>query len=225
MSTHFPTPAMPIRAVLFDMDGLMLNTEDIYQLVGTELLRRRDKHFGDDLRNSMMGQPAEAALAVMINWHSLTDTVEDLATESEQVFWEFVGDRLAVMPGLLELLDFVEEQQLPKAVATSGARDYAQELLSRVNLIDRFEFVVTANDITHGKPHPEIYELAAGKLNFTPTESLVLEDSHNGCRSGAAAGAYTVAVPSPHSAAHDFSTASFVANTLADPRIRQVLAG
>lgn len=225
MSTEFPTPTTPIRAVLFDMDGLMLNTEDIYQLVGTELLNRRGKLFEDDLRNSMMGQPAEAALAVMIKWHGLADTVEALAIESEQVFWEFVGDRLEVMPGLLELLDFVEQQRLPKAVATSGARNYAQELLSRANLLDRYEFVVTANDITHGKPHPEIYELAAGKLNFTPAESLVLEDSHNGCRSGAAAGAYTVAVPSPHSEAHDFSTAKFVANTLADPRIRQVLAG
>lgn len=224
MSKHFPPPAKPIQAVLFDMDGLMLNTEDIYQLVGTELLSRRNKSFEDDLRNSMMGQPAEAALAVMIDWHNLPDTVPELAVESEQVFWELVGDRLEVMPGLLELLAFVEQQRLPKAVATSGAPDYAKQLLSRVDLLDRFEFVLTSGDITQGKPHPEIYELGASRLAKAPAEILVLEDSHNGCKASAAAGTYTVAVPSPHSIDHDFAVAEFVANTLRDPRIRSVLA-
>jgi HAD superfamily hydrolase (TIGR01509 family) len=219
-----PTPQTPIRAVVFDLDGLMVNTEDVYQLVGTELMRRRGKTFDDDLRGAMMGQPAPAALAVMIKWHALTDTLDDLAAESEQTFWEFVESRLTTMPGLHELLAYIDERGLRKAIATSGARHYAEELLSRVDLHEHFEFLLTAGDITHGKPHPEIYQLAAARLGLATSECLVLEDSHNGCKAGVTAGAYTVAVPSPHSADHDFTGAKFIADSLADPRIRAVLA-
>ncbi len=220
---HPPVPDAPIRAVVFDLDGLMINTEDVYQLVGTELMRRRSKTFDDDLRHAMMGQPATKALAVMIEWHSLDDTVEDLAMESEKTFWEFVEHRLTTMPGLHDLLALIDQRGLPKAIATSGARHYAEELLRRIDLHEEFKFLVTANDVTHGKPHPEIYELAAARLGLTAAETLVLEDSHNGCRAAIAAGAYTVAVPSPHSADHDFTGAKFIADSLADQRIRHVL--
>lgn len=220
-----PAPDSPIRAVVFDLDGLMVNTEDVYHLVGTELMRRRGKTFDDDLRGAMMGQPAHAALSVAIEWHSLSDSLEDLAAESEATFWELVEDKLTTMPGLHDLLSAVDHHGMRKAIATSGARDYAEELLKRVDLHEHFEFLMTANDITHGKPHPEIYEKAAVKLGLAPAETLVLEDSHNGCKAGIAAGAYTIAVPSPHSADHDFTGAKFIADTLADPRIQQVLAG
>ncbi|QDU57194.1 HAD family hydrolase [Aeoliella mucimassa] len=220
-----PAPDSPIRAVVFDLDGLMINTEDVYQLVGTELMRRRGLTFDDDLRGAMMGQPTLAALSVMIDWHKLKDKVEDLAVESDRTFWEMVEGNLTTMPGLHELLALIDELGLRKAIATSGARKYAEELLSRVDLHEHFEFLLTSNDITHGKPNPEIYLKAAEKLGMQPCEILVLEDSQNGCRAGVDSGAYAVAVPSPHSAGHDFTGAKFVADTLADTRIRRVLAG
>ena len=99
-----PQPELPIRAVVFDLDGLMINTEDVYQLVGTELMRRRGKTFEDDLRGAMMGQPTHAALSVMIDWHELEDSIDDLAKESEQTFWQMVEGNLATMPGLHDLL-------------------------------------------------------------------------------------------------------------------------
>ena len=214
----------PPRAVVFDLDGLLLNTEDIYQEVGTEILARRGKKYEDDLRRKMMGQPAQAALAVMTEWHGLSDSLVDLVDESEEIFLQFVGDRLNPMPGLLDLLQAIEQAGLRKAIATSGARKYAELLLGITELAGRFEFVLTADDVTHGKPHPEVYQRAARQLNLEPAETLVLEDSQNGCLAGIAAGALTVAVPSRHSASHDFTGVAFVANTLADPRIRQTLA-
>lgn len=219
-----PNPEMPIRAVVFDLDGLMVNTEDVYQLVGTELMRRRGKTFEDDLRGAMMGQPTHAALSVMIDWHGLDDRLEDLALESEQTFWQMVEGNLTTMPGLHDLLSFIDKLSLPRAIATSGARDYAQELLGRVELQDDFLFLLTSGDITRGKPDPEIYRLAAERLGIRTSEMIVLEDSQNGCRAGVDSGAYTIAVPSPHSAGHDFTGAKFVADGLDDPRIRRVLA-
>ena len=90
---------------------------------------------------------------------------------------------------------------------------------------DRFAFVLTSADVTHGKPHPEIYQTAAQRLAVDPGAMLVLEDSQAGCKAAVAAGAVAVAVPGGHSRRHDFTGAVFVAETLADPRIEALLAG
>ncbi len=97
------------------------------------------------------------------------------------------------------------------------------EVLSRFDLEPRFEFVLTSDEVTNGKPHPEIYLTSAVRLGVSPDEMLVLEDSENGCRSAAAAGAFVVAVPGGHSAHHDFSLAALSVDSLADPRLYEVL--
>lgn len=219
----FPLPERPIRAVAFDMDGVLASSEDVYLRVGTETLRRRGKPFEDALRHKMMGLPTLVALQTMIDWHGLSDVVEELAVESEQTFWELAGDGLLPMPGVAETFDRLEAAGLPKGVVTSGARNYAERILTAVGVRDRLGFVITADDVTHGKPNPEPYLMAADKHGVEPAEMIVFEDSANGCRAGVAAGAYTVAVPSPHTHDHDFTGAAFVADTLLDPRVARVL--
>jgi HAD superfamily hydrolase (TIGR01509 family) len=127
------------------------------------------------------------------------------------------------MPGVDDLLDELQAARIPAAVATSGTRDYVDYILTRLNLKDRFRFILTADDIQHGKPDPEVYLLAAQRLGVLPAEMLVLEDSANGCRAAVAAGAFTVAVPNRHTRDHIFAGARFIADSLADPRIRRVL--
>jgi HAD superfamily hydrolase (TIGR01509 family) len=211
------------KAVVFDLDGLMFNTEELYQFVGGEVLRRRGKTFDAELLDAMMGRPGSVALQLMINWHQLVDTVEQLATESDEVFAGILGERLETMPGLLELLDALELSRIPKAIATSSRRGFVTDVLSRFDLEPRFEFILTAEDVVQGKPFPEIYQRAAAGFGLEPQQTLVLEDSENGCRAAAAAGAFTIAVPGGHSRRHDFGTASLVVESLADPRIYEAL--
>ena len=218
-----PAPAKPLRAIAFDMDGLLANSEDVYLRVGTETLRRRGKPFEDALRHKMMGLPTPVALQTMIDWHGLPDTIELLADESEKTFWELAGDSLHPMPGVHELFDRIDAAGIPGGVVTSGTRRYAERILTIIGVRDRLRFEITADDITLGKPHPEPYLLAAERHGVDPGEMLVLEDSQNGCRAGVAAGAYTVAVPSPHTLEHDFTGVAFVAQTLHDPRLAAVL--
>lgn len=219
-----PTPERPLGAVTFDLDGLMVNSEDVYCQVGTETLARRGKLFEDDLREAMMGRPAADALQVMIDWYDLDDTVDQLAAESEQLFWQFAASILAPMPGLLDLLAWLDQQLLPYGVATSGGRPYAERILGSIDVLDRLRFLITADDVTRGKPSPDPYLLAAKQHGVTPAEMLVLEDSATGCRSAVAAGTYTVAAPNEHTKSHDFPPVAFIANSLADARIRDVLA-
>jgi HAD superfamily hydrolase (TIGR01509 family) len=212
------------RAVVFDLDGLLFNTEELYQDVGTELLRRRGHVFGADLLNAMMGRPSRVALQLMIDHHGLNDTVETLAAETAEIFPAILDARLALMPGAEQLLGALEHADIPKAIGTSSGRRFVTGVLGRFHLEPRFEFILTAEDVVEGKPQPEIYLKAASRFGLEPAEMMVLEDSHNGCRAAVSAGAIAVAVPGGHSHSHDFTGAAIVADSLADPRIYELLA-
>ena len=215
---------MPVpRAVVFDMDGLMFNTEEIYTLVGAELMRRRGHEFTDELKDAIMGLRPQPTFETMIGWYRLDDTWEELAAESNRIFVGLLDERLAPLPGLLELLDWLEKAGIPKAIGTSSGRDLLGEVFRRFDLRARFHFILTAEDIANGKPHPEIYVTAAGRFGLDTRQILVLEDSQNGCRAAAAAGAFAVAVPGEHSRGHDFSSASLVVDSLEDPRLYEAL--
>jgi len=216
-----------IEAVAFDLDGLLVNTEELYQHVGTELLRRRGRPFEPELLDAMMGRPQPLSLRIMIEWHDLSDTVEALAAETKQIFSALLDTRLRTMKGAVELLAGLDSARggrgIPRGVATSSGPDFALDVLGRVGLLGRFAFVLTCADVTHGKPHPEIYQLAARRLAVEPGRMLVLEDSQAGCAAAVAAGAVAVAVPGGHSRRHDFTGAALIAESLADPAIHALL--
>jgi HAD superfamily hydrolase (TIGR01509 family) len=212
-----------LRAIVFDLDGIIANTEDLYEQAGETVLARRGKSYDAPLKEHMMGRPVVDALKIMIECHSLPDPLDDLMEECRDVLDGLMATDLAPMPGLIPLLDDLQVLQLPVAVATSALREYADNVLTRLNIKQRFQFILTAEDISHGKPAPDVYLLAAKKLSLEPPRMMVLEDSANGCRAGVAAGAYVVAVPNRHTSSHNFAGARFVAETLADPRIRAEL--
>ena len=215
----------PIRAVVFDLDGLLVNTEELYEHVGGRLLERRGRRFEPELLDAMMGRPPAVALRIMIDWHGLDDTPETLAAETAAIFAGLLDERLEPMPGAVALVESLDARGLPRAVATSSGPAFAADVLARVGLHDRFAFVLTSADVVNGKPDPEIYLLAARRLGVDPAEMLVFEDSQAGCRAAVAAGAVVVAVPGGHSRRHDFTGARLVADTLADPRIGGLLTG
>jgi HAD superfamily hydrolase (TIGR01509 family) len=213
-----------LRAVTFDLDGLMVNTEELYDVVMQELCLRRRLQFTDDLRVKMMGRPGHISIAYMIEHHALVDdTVEGLLEESDLLFSGVLKERLELMPGLLELLEALEAADIPKGIGTSSRRKYVDQVLTRFGLADRFSFILSADDVTHGKPHPEIYLAAAERHGVSPAQMMVLEDSQNGCSAAVAAGAFTVAVPGVHSRTHDFTGAKVVAGSLGEQSIYTAL--
>jgi HAD superfamily hydrolase (TIGR01509 family) len=213
----------PIRAVAFDMDGLLLNTEEVYLDVGTILLERRGRVYRPELRRGMMGLPGKLAIELMIREEQLEDDADELLRESDVVFSELLPQRLALMPGVLEIFQWLEQNHLPSCVATSSRRRFAVDCLQRVSLHDRLKFIVTAEDVPRGKPFPDIYQEAARGLGVDCSEMLALEDSGHGCRAAVSAGACTIAVPGDHSADHSFDGAFLIAKTLLDPALRSWL--
>ena len=207
------------------MDGTLLNTEELYPEVCRRMLAMRGKDCPEQLLENMMGYRAHVSLQVMKDWHALHETVDELRHESSQMFMVLIDERLGLMPGVHRLLDAIEAAGLPKAVGTSSSREFAEHMLSRVGLLERFEFLLCAEDVQEGKPDPEIYRTAAERFGFDPGDVLVLEDSQTGFRAAHAAGTIAVAVPGPHSCRHDFTGARMVLDTLCDDRLYALLGG
>jgi HAD superfamily hydrolase (TIGR01509 family) len=134
--------------------------------------------------------------------------------ERDRVFLAAVPERLAPLPGLFRLLDELEARGIPRAVATSGHRHYAQLALRTLGVADRFQALATGDEVARGKPAPDIFLLAAERLGVQPTGCLVLEDSHLGVAAAKAAGMRAVAVPNPRIPAAQFSEADYVFDSL-----------
>ncbi|MEM9702139.1 MAG: HAD family phosphatase [Planctomycetota bacterium] len=212
-----------LRPVALDLDGTLVNSEDVFELAGDELLSRRGYRHTPEIRGLMLGKRGEEAFAALIDHLDLPESIETLRAEASELFRHFAADRLALMPHAADLIDRVTAAGLPAAVCTSSGRDYLHRTLERFGLNDQFKLLLGAEDVTHGKPHPEIYRTAAERLGVPTDALLVLEDSGTGCAAGVASGAFTVAVPNRHTAEMNFDGAAFLAEGLADPRLQRLI--
>jgi pseudouridine 5'-phosphatase len=216
-------PNRLIQAVALDMDGLTLNTEDLYEEVGQELMARRGKSYRDEVRQQMMGLPAPQAYAVLIQAEGLTESWEVLQQESDAIFETILPNRVRPMPGLLELLDELDRLALPRCIATSSTASFAELALGFAGVLSRIDFVLTPADVRQGKPSPDIYCLAAQRMNTQPDRMLVLEDSSVGTQAGVRSGAHVISVPTRHTLGGNFQGAKQVVSSLCHEGIFEIL--
>jgi HAD superfamily hydrolase (TIGR01509 family) len=211
-----------VQAVIFDMDGLMFDTETLFFLAEDEVAKIYGKTFTLDIQVKMMGQKGVHAIETMCRELGIIEDPEKVMQERDEKYIELLKTTSKPMVGLLELLDFLDAHSIRKAIATSSNRIWVDILLSRAAISNRFEYIVTGQDVRVGKPDPEIYLKAVEFLQVPARSCLVLEDSINGIRSGKAAGCIVVAVPDSHTAHQDFSESDYVVSSLADEKLMRL---
>jgi HAD superfamily hydrolase (TIGR01509 family) len=185
----------PVKAVVFDMDGLLINSE----VVVRDAMMTTAREMGAELPNAvfirMVGLPLAASEAVA-QAHFGPDF--PFAAFNEAVWRRaeavFEAEDL-LKDGVREIVDHLEAAGIPRAVCTSSAHDDVRRHLAPSGLYARFQAIVARGDSPRGKPNPDPYLLAAERLGVPPANCLALEDSHNGIRAAHAAGAMTVMVP------------------------------
>jgi HAD superfamily hydrolase (TIGR01509 family) len=213
----------PIRAVVFDLDGLMFDTEALFHRVAGQMLVERGKVFTREIMCAMIGRRAEEAGLAFKTLAGLDEPVEALMAEARSRFLAEMDAAVHPTPGLFVLLEHLERRGLPRAVATSSRRAYAQALLTRHGLMAHFSFLLTSEDVTRGKPDPEIYRTAIARFGVPAESVLVLEDSPPGVQAGKGAGAYVVGVPHEHSPADGLGSADLLVERLDDPALLAML--
>lgn len=186
----------PIEAVIFDMDGLMLDTERIARIAWKHAAADWDRTLSDELFAAITGLTAPDANAVLQAALGPAFPVEDARQRRQHYYRAHIAEHgIDIKPGLLALLGRIEALSLPHAVASSTSKKGVIHKLTVAGLIDRFETLVGGDEVANGKPAPDIFLTAAARLGVLPDGCMVLEDSEAGIQAAHAAGMLPVMVP------------------------------
>lgn len=188
---------MPLpHAIIFDMDGLMLDSEPLYRdawkLAASELGYAID----DGLYMNLVGRSSAEADRVFLQMFGESFPVRDFNQRWDAQWRTLIEQRgIGLKPGVLALLSWLDQQEIARAVGTSSNRIEAELCLSLAGIRDRFSTVVTVDQVAAGKPEPDIFQEAARRLSVAPENCLVLEDSNAGVQAAHTAGMTVIMVP------------------------------
>ena len=185
-----------INGVIFDMDGTMFDTERMWATFWDPALKALGLPYKEGLAEAARGTAGETTRNVVRSFYGpdcdADGIVESLHRVADEVF---LSAPVPKKPGLDELLAWLDANHIPMAVASSSRVHVIEGNLNNWGLAHYFKALVSGQQVKHSKPDPEIFLLAAEKLGTAPAHTLVLEDSYNGVRAGAAGGFVTVMVP------------------------------
>jgi HAD superfamily hydrolase (TIGR01509 family) len=188
---------LPYRpsAVIFDMDGLLFDTEALWQDALLSAAAEGGHKIPDEIYNKSIGVRRSQCKGLFLSHFGEEFLFDDFHQDWRRHFWLIAENRLALKPGVFELLEIVNQHRLPRAIATSSSRETVERHLRSHGMIDRFDQIICRGDYDNGKPAPDPFLKAAERLGVEPKLCLALEDSHVGVRSASAAGMMTVMVP------------------------------
>jgi HAD superfamily hydrolase (TIGR01509 family) len=187
-------PRQP-AAVIFDMDGLLFDSERLYAEAVLNAAREVGCAMSHEVFLQLVGRSREVNHRFLLDHYGEDYPLEALIAAWGRHFRVLADAGLPLKPGAAELLDLLDELGLPRAIATSSTHATVQRNLASFGLVDRFHGVVAHGDYAIGKPAPDPFLKAAERLRVAPAHCLALEDSHNGVRSASAAGMMTIMVP------------------------------
>ncbi len=217
---------MSIKGLIFDFDGLIIDTEMPCFMAWVELYKKYGFSFTMQDYGRIIGtdnskfNPAQ-------NLHQLTNGLVDPQEVNSTIFSRTrqLIEKQSLLPGVLQTLEAADKINLPMAIASSSKKDWVEGYLSSLGIRPFFKVVCTFEDVTQVKPNPELFLLAANKLGCLPSQTIVFEDSPNGIKAAHAAGIYSIAIPNEITRGMDLSLADRVVNTFLDINLDELLKG
>lgn len=190
-----PVALNPFAAVVFDMDGTLLDTELVFKEIVWDVTRDLGFEMTTDVHGRMVGSSHEATNRLLVEAYGVSFPYELFDAECRRLMHGRMAESVPVKAGVVEILTELQARDIPMAVATSSRAVHALSQLGAAGLLDLFQAVVTRDDVIEPKPHPEPYLTAARLLGILPESCLAIEDSHSGVRAAHGAGMQTVMVP------------------------------
>ncbi len=206
------------RAILFDMDGVLVDSEPLFFMAINRLLVQEGVEPVTEEENEefLIGTTIGETWRQLKIRRPLPRPAEEYIRRYDDIVREVMQEELEPQPGVRELLQLCRERGLPKAVASSSLHMWVDLKLKAIGLTGAFDAVLGGDDVERGKPNPDIYIKAANALGVPPTECIAIEDSPIGIAAAVASGAYTIAVRTEYTRNLDVSRAHAILETLED---------
>lgn len=185
------------RAVIFDMDGLLVDSEPVWQIAEDAMLAVRGKRPDPVLRPQIVGLRTNEFLDKMRLFYELEDEVDSLRSDVIRHMLDLIPQKVLPRPGAVELVDYVHRHHIPRAIASSSPLPIIDAVVASQGWDQVFTVRCSGDEVAFGKPAPDVYLRAAERLNVPPQDCLALEDSPTGARAARAAGMVCFAVPDP----------------------------
>lgn len=202
------------KALLLDLDGLLIDSEKVYHEVGYQMTRELGKVLTKDIITKQMGRSPFESMDIYRRELGITAyTTQELVDWRDRKMIEAYRISIDLMPGGLELMEHAMGK-IKMAIATGSTRNLVDIVVEKLGLSKFMQHIQPSDEIENGKPDPDIFLECARKLGVKPEECVVLEDSSNGCLAGKRAGCYVIAVPTEYTDHQDFSMADVVVKDL-----------
>lgn len=198
-----------VKALIFDMDGVIVDSEPFHLLAYQEFFQPFAVHYTEEDNREFLGCKDLSMAAILIKRFKLPHTPESMVRCKEQILCRLLKDNSRPRPGLYEVLKEARSLDLPMAVASSATLATIELVVDTLCIRDYFATLTSGDEVSHGKPAPDIFLLAAGRLAVESGYCLVVEDTLNGIRAAKAAGMHCVAIPCEATRHQDHSLADF----------------
>jgi HAD superfamily hydrolase (TIGR01509 family) len=186
-----------VQAVVFDLDGVLVDSEQVWDEIREQLARERGGTWSDTAQQDMMGMSSPEWSRYMHERVGLKESPDEINAEVVRRLQARYAEKLPLLPGAVEAVHRLGARW-PLGLATSSNRPVITTVLEAAQLTPFFAATVSSEEVAHGKPAPDVYVEAARRLGVDPRRAAAIEDSHNGIRSARAAGMRVVAIPNPH---------------------------
>ena len=187
---------MTVEAVVFDLDGVLVQTEEVWDEVRGAFVLERGGRYDEEAQRAMMGMSSPEWSRYLHEELGVADEPDEIAAEMVRRMLARYRERLPLIDGAVEAVERLAERW-PLAIASSSNRPLIDAVVEGAGLAERFRATVSSEEVPRGKPAPDVYLEAARRLGVDPSRTAAVEDSHSGIRSAKAAGMRVLAIPNP----------------------------
>lgn len=204
-----------MKAFIFDMDGVIIDSEPIHNRVIKDFLQNHGYEITDEELDRYVGMTSTSVFTILKQKYHLPASAEELTVEHMNEFKTYIAKHhIQPIEGIKELLIKLQQENIPMAIASSSPLDVIEFVAKSFAITDYFAFLISGENMPQGKPAPDIYLHTAAKLNVTPTDCVVLEDSKNGSIAAKTAGMYCIGFANPNSGNQDLSRADIIVHNI-----------
>lgn len=197
-SVRYSVSSAPF-AVIFDMDGVIVDSNPYHKIALKQFCEKHGYHLSDEeLKNNVFGRTNKDWLMSLFNGKVTAKQIKEFEEEKESLFREIIAPHIQPVKGLIPFLETLEEQKIPRAVATSAPLVNVKFTLEKTGTQRFFPIVVTGDNVINSKPHPEIYLKTAAAIQYPPQKCVIIEDSLSGIAAGRQAGCKIIGITTTH---------------------------